>query len=97
MTARIHDVIAREIWDSRGRPTLEVDVKLTSGVCGRAVAPAGASMGNAEAVELRDGGDRLIGLGVRRAVEVVEQQVAAALHGVDIADTNCKNGHSVFG
>ena len=87
MTTQIHDVIAREIWDSRGRPTLEVDVKLTGGVCGRAVAPAGASMGNAEAVELRDGGDRLAGLGVRRAVEVVEQQVAAALHGVDITDT----------
>ncbi len=87
MTTRIQNVTAREIWDSRGRPTLEVDVKLTSGVCGRAVAPAGASMGRAEAIELRDGGDRLAGLGVRRAVDVVEQQVNAALHGADTTDT----------
>ena len=87
MTTRICNVIAREIWDSRGRPTLEVDVELEGGTRGRAIAPAGASMGRGEAIELRDGGDRLAGFGVRRAISTVEQQVAPALHGVDSTDT----------
>ena len=55
---------ARRVWDSRGRPTLEVEMQLASGATGRAIAPAGASMGSGEAVDLRDGGSPFGGLGV---------------------------------
>ncbi|MCA3648861.1 MAG: phosphopyruvate hydratase, partial [Methylobacterium sp.] len=65
----IVDVIAREILDSRGNPTVEVDVVLEDGALGRAAVPSGASTGAHEAVELRDGGARYLGKGVTRAVE----------------------------
>ena len=70
MTA-IVKVLGREILDSRGNPTVEVDVTLASGVTGRAAVPSGASTGEHEAVELRDGGDRYAGKGVLTAVGFV--------------------------
>ncbi|MDM5144680.1 Enolase [Lactococcus lactis] len=63
MTVTIENIHAREIFDSRGNPTVEVDVRLTDGTLGRAAVPSGASTGDREAVELRDGGDRLQGKG----------------------------------
>src|SRR5690606_3905207 len=76
----------RRIWDSRARPTVEVEISLACGVTGRGIAPAGASRGRHEALELRDGGDRLGGLNVMRAVENVNGEIAKALHGADAAD-----------
>ncbi|MEM9881066.1 MAG: phosphopyruvate hydratase, partial [Pseudomonadota bacterium] len=64
----IHDITAREILDSRGNPTVEVDVELDDGAFGRAAVPSGASTGAYEAVEKRDGDDRYMGKGVRGAV-----------------------------
>ena len=81
--ARIH---GRRVWDSRGRPTLEVDVALDGGARGRAIAPAGASRGTREAVELRDGGTRFGGLDVLGAVAQVERTIAVALRGHDASD-----------
>jgi enolase len=83
---KIEDVRARRIWDSRGRPTVEVDVRLASGAAGRGVAPAGASRGTREAVELRDGGAVLGGLDVQRALASVAREIAPALVGRDVAD-----------
>ncbi len=80
---RIEEVSARRIWDSRGRPTVEAAVRLQGGACGRASAPAGASRGSKEAVELRDGGERLGGLGVKRAVQAVQEIIAPAIIGMD--------------
>ncbi|WP_439633776.1 phosphopyruvate hydratase [Glycocaulis sp.] len=82
MTA-ITDIIAREILDSRGNPTIEVDVELEDGSIGRAAVPSGASTGAHEAVELRDGGDRYRGKGVRKAIEAVEGEIFDALAGFD--------------
>ncbi len=79
----IHDVLAREVLDSRGNPTVEVEVLLTSGAIGRALVPSGASTGQFEAVELRDGGDRYLGKGVAKAVENVNTVMRDALAGVD--------------
>jgi enolase len=80
----IADIIAREVLDSRGNPTVEVDVVLDSGVVGRACVPSGASTGAHEAVELRDGEtDRYGGKGVRRAVENVEGEIFDAVSGMD--------------
>jgi enolase len=79
-------VRAREILDSRGNPTIEVDVMLESGAGGRAAVPSGASTGAGEAVELRDGGDRYSGKGVRRAVENVNTTIATALVGGEALD-----------
>jgi len=73
---------AREILDSRGNPTLEVEVELADGTIGRAAVPSGASTGQYEAVELRDGGSRFNGLGVVRAVDNVNQGIAAAIVGM---------------
>ena len=64
----IEHVIAREVLDSRGNPTIEAEVMLDSGARGRAIAPSGASTGKREAIELRDGGDRFGGKGVLHAV-----------------------------
>ncbi|MGH6814136.1 MAG: phosphopyruvate hydratase, partial [Hyphomicrobiaceae bacterium] len=86
MTARIEHVHARRVWDSRGRPTVEVDIVATGGAHGRAIAPAGASTGAAEAVDLRDGGTAHGGLDVRRAVAAVNGEIAAALRGHDVGD-----------
>ena len=79
-------VRAREVFDSRGNPTVEVDVILDSGACGRAMVPSGASTGAFEAVELRDGGSRLRGRGVRKAVANAGGELAAAVAGLDAAD-----------
>ena len=80
----IRDVHAREILDSRGNPTVEVDVILENGIQGRASVPSGASTGIFEAWELRDGGERYLGRGVRRAVEHVNGEIAAALKGKNV-------------
>ena len=82
MTAII-DIIAREILDSRGNPTVEVDVTLEDGSLGRAAVPSGASTGAYEAVEIRDGGTRYAGKGVQRAVEAVNGELFDALSGLD--------------
>jgi enolase len=82
MTAII-DIIGREILDSRGNPTVEVDVLLADGSRGRAAVPSGASTGTHEAVELRDGGERYLGKGVRNAVEAVNGEIFDAVSGMD--------------
>ncbi len=82
--SRIADVHAREILDSRGNPTLEVDVRLGSGARGRAAVPSGASTGSREALELRDGGARYRGKGVIRAVEHVNGELARAVRGLEL-------------
>lgn len=83
MTARIASVTGRQLWDSRGRPTVEAEVVLQSGAVGRAIAPAGASRGLHEAVDLRDGGARFAGLGVDHAVAGIAAEIAPALSGID--------------
>ena len=83
---QITDIKARRVWDSRGRPTVEVDVIVGDGVIGRAIAPAGASMGSGEAVDLRDGGRALGGFDVMRAVNAVRAEIAPALRGKDVTD-----------
>ena len=82
----IVEIVAREILDSRGNPTVEVEVELLSGAAGRAAVPSGASTGAHEAVELRDGGERYGGKGVRRAVEHVNTEIAEVLLGLDALD-----------
>src|SRR6266571_9482361 len=82
----IEDVVGREILDSRGNPTVEVEVDLISGARGRMAVPSGASTGAHEAVELRDGGDRYGGKGVRKAVEHVNTEIADAVVGLDASD-----------
>ncbi len=83
----IVDVIAREILDSRGNPTVEADVLLESGVMGRAAVPSGASTGEKEAIELRDGDkQRYLGRGVLKAVEFVNTEIAEAIIGLDAAE-----------
>src|SRR3954470_12452576 len=85
MTA-IVDIIGREILDSRGNPTVEVDVHLEDGSLGRAAVPSGASTGAHEAHELRDGDARYGGKGVRKAVEAVNGEIFDALCGLDAQD-----------
>ena len=80
---RIAGVQGRRVWDSRGRPTVEVDVTLEGGAMGRAIAPAGASRGSAEAVDLRDGGDAFGGLDVRRAIAGIGAEISNVLVGLD--------------
>ncbi len=84
--SEIVKVHGREIFDSRGNPTIEVDVKLSSGAFARAAVPSGASTGAREAVELRDGGSRLGGKGVRKAVSHVNDEIATAVTGLGAAD-----------
>ncbi len=84
--AFIDAVIAREILDSRGNPTVEVEVGLDDGTVARAAVPSGASTGAFEAVELRDGGDRYGGKGVERAVQAVEDEIAPEILGFDAAE-----------
>ena len=79
--SEIRSVRARQILDSRGNPTVEADVRLDSGAHGRAAVPSGASTGEFEAVELRDGGDAWAGKGVSAAVANVNGEIAAALRG----------------
>ncbi len=82
----IQSMRARQVWDSRGRPTVEAEVTLSDGAVGRAIAPAGASRGSREAVERRDGGPRLDGLDVQGALEGVRMEIAPALAGADPFD-----------
>lgn len=84
--SKIKDVIARWVLDSRGNPTVEVDVYLDNGVMGRATVPSGASTGIREAVELRDGDDKFMGLGVDMAVNNVMNTIRPALIGMEAQD-----------
>jgi hypothetical protein len=79
-------VRGRRVWDSRGRPTVEAEVRLAGGALGRAIAPAGASTGSAEALDRRDGGTSFGGLDVTGAVAAVSGEIAAALAGLDAGD-----------
>ncbi len=82
----IAEIIAREILDSRGNPTVEVDCLLEGGAFGRAAIPSGASTGSREALELRDGEERYLGKGVRKAIAAIEQEIAPELTGQDARD-----------
>jgi enolase len=84
--SEIEHVHARQILDSRGNPTIEVDVRLASGAWGRAAVPSGASTGTREALELRDGGTAFGGKGVRHAIENVNGEIAATVTGLDADD-----------
>lgn len=83
---QIKKVHGREVLDSRGNPTVEVDITLDSGAFGRAIVPSGASTGEHEAVELRDGGKRYMGKGVQNAVKNVNTEIASTIIGLDAAD-----------
>src|SRR6202166_5414148 len=82
----IEEIVAREIRDSPGTPTVEVECVLAGGSAGRAAVPSGASTGSREALELRDGGKRYGGKGVRRAVAGVHDEIAPRLQGMDARD-----------
>src|SRR6476661_8663800 len=82
----IEEIVAREVLDSRGNPTVEVEVFLESGAKGRAMVPSGASTGAHEAVELRDGGDRFGGKSVERAVANVDGELAGEVEGMEALD-----------
>jgi enolase len=84
--SEIVDVFAREVLDSRGNPTVEADVILESGAMGRAIVPSGASTGEREALELRDGGTRYLGKGVRKAVRNVIELIGPAITGFDATE-----------
>src|SRR5258705_620869 len=84
--SQIESVHARQILDSRGNPTVEVEVQLRSGAHGRAAVPSGASTGEFEATELRDGGDAYGGKGVTKAVANVNGELAEAVAGLDATD-----------
>lgn len=86
MTSPIASVTGRQLWDSRGRPTVEAEVILESGAVGRAIAPAGASRGAHEAIDLRDGGPAFGGYGVNGAVAGIGAEIAPALIGMDAGD-----------
>lgn len=86
MKTTITDLLARRVWDSRGRPTVEVELTTSSGAMGRAIAPAGASMGTGEAVDLRDGGTAFAGLDVQTALSGLRDRVAPILRGMDVTD-----------
>ncbi|MCB1027620.1 MAG: phosphopyruvate hydratase, partial [Microthrixaceae bacterium] len=82
----IDDVLARQIIDSRGNPTVEVEVGLVDGAVGRAAVPSGASTGAFEAVERRDGGEAFGGKGVQGAVDAVNGELTEAVLGLDALD-----------
>jgi enolase len=84
--SEIVEVTGREVLDSRGNPTVEVEVSLDSGATGRAIVPSGASTGEHEAVELRDGGSRYLGKGVTKAVDNVNSIIAPAIVGMDATE-----------
>jgi len=84
--SEIIDVYAREVLDSRGNPTVEADVILESGVMGRAIVPSGASTGEREALELRDGGSRYLGKGVKKAVNNVIEVIGPVITGMDATE-----------
>lgn len=83
MDTSIVSIHGRRVWDSRGRPTVEAEVRLACGASGRAIAPAGASRGSNEALDLRDGGSALGGYGVSRASANIKGEIARALAGMD--------------
>ncbi|MCW5774384.1 MAG: phosphopyruvate hydratase, partial [Rhodospirillaceae bacterium] len=85
-TSTIAALRGRRVWDSRGRPTVEAEIRLTGGAVGRAIAPAGASTGSGEALDRRDGGAKLGGLDVGRAVAAVNETIAPALARLDAGD-----------
>lgn len=82
----IKSVHARRVWDSRGHPTVETDITTEDGHMGRAIAPSGASRGTREAIELRDGGKRVKGLDVSKAVAAANEKIAPKLIGLDVTD-----------
>ena len=82
----IDEMRGRRVWDSRGRPTVEAEVRLAGGATGRAIAPAGASTGSGEALDRRDGGSALGGYDVRQAVAAINEEIAPALKGLDAKD-----------
>ncbi|MEC7487960.1 MAG: phosphopyruvate hydratase [Pseudomonadota bacterium] len=82
----IVDVLGRQVWDSRGRPTVEAEISLAGGAWGRAIAPAGASRGRHEAVDLRDGGKAFDGFGVTDAINGINGDIAGCLNGMDASD-----------
>ncbi|RMD97222.1 MAG: phosphopyruvate hydratase, partial [Deltaproteobacteria bacterium] len=85
--SEIVGIVGREVLDSRGNPTVEVEVLLESGVSARAIVPSGASTGSREALELRDGDPaRFLGKGVTRAIENIEKQIAPKVCGLDALD-----------
>jgi enolase len=86
MTERIETLVGRRVWDSRGKPTVEAEVHLTDGSFGRATAPAGASRGSYEAVDLRDGGDAFGGYGVDNAIRTLVEVIAPAIVGLPADD-----------
>ena len=83
---KITNVVGREVLDSRGNPTVEVDVYLEDGTMGRAIVPSGASTGEREALELRDGGSRYMGKGVEKAVANVNGPLKEVVVGLDAYD-----------
>lgn len=83
---RIVRLHGRRVWDSRGRPTVEAEVTLGSGVSGRAIAPAGASTGSGEALDLRDGGNAFGGFNVTKALSSINGEIASSLTGMDACD-----------
>lgn len=86
MNDQIVDLKARQVWDSRGRPTLEIDVFLEDGLSGRSIACAGVSVGSHEALELRDGGDAFGGRGVQKAINAANGEIRDALIGCSVID-----------
>ena len=84
--SEIEHIVGREVLDSRGNPTVEVEVFLSSGAKGRAIVPSGASTGQYEAVELRDGDDRFGGKGVRQAVDHVNGELLDTVLGLEALD-----------
>ena len=86
MSTEITHVIGRRVWDSRGRPTIEAEVHLQSGASGRAIAPAGASTGSAEAIDKRDGGDAFGGYDVMQGIAALNGEIAESLCGMDAVD-----------
>jgi enolase len=86
VSAAIETVVGRRVWDSRGRPTVEAEVRLAGGTSGRAIAPAGASTGQGEAVERRDGGNKFGGYDVTYAVDSIAHEIAPVVAGMDARD-----------
>ena len=86
MSTEVTNVIGRRVWDSRGRPTIEAEIHLAGGAVGRAIAPAGASTGSAEAVDKRDGGSAFGGYDVMEGVAAVNREIADGLRGLDATD-----------
>lgn len=85
-STKITQLAGRRVWDSRGRPTVEAEVMLSGGATGRAIAPAGASRGMHEAIDLRDGGDDLGGFGVETALDNLADRIAPRLNGMEATD-----------